>query len=562
MTLQDRDQFWSFLSADIQDGLNLWLSGQPSHITPIEWLGGGKSGSPIAVISRPGSGYDDQVLLKFCHVKEINKWQQAIQDSDDSYRKKHLVEMLTNSLITSGNNPWWIAMLKIAAGDTSKYRPMSELPEKTGDNFAHTCKVITSSLIADWNPKPRRHSPSEVPRKDFLEEVFQINRVVRGKPLRKWFDATFQNFDDPILQRRGWPDPQPNPFIFAREADLIAGRNQIGAQYGRAHGDLHLGNILMPADPPDASDYKLIDLGEYDPKAPLARDPMYLLLSIALDWIGSGINPGSPLSQKLIPIIVKPRECNEQKEYQVVSQAIHEAGREIAADNGWGKQWREQSLLLLVGCALRYASKTIANFSDSNALRGWFFEVAVLAARAYLEETGLWEDYRDSHVMSSLIRQPSNPLRAVTNISDRLSVNDPDRKESGAEAEAEAEAEVIPLPIPPQSSPAEPSDRTTENFGIQFTWEQLAEVLRETNFEGSSWEELARNTGPLLEAITQNYPIHPFHQDEIQSHLNRLHEILNSTLRPGTSPPKLHSTCMLANNLRGYLLALIPESKA
>lgn len=558
MTLQDRDQFWSFLSDDIQDGLNRWLSGQPSHITPIEWLGGGKSGSPIAVISRPGSGYDDQVLLKFCHVKEINKWQQAIQDSDDSYRKKHLVEMLTNSLITFGNNPWWVAMLKIAAGDTSKYRPMSELTEKTGDDFAYACKVITSSLIAEWNPKPRRHSPSEVSRKDFLEEVFQINRVVRGKPLRNWFDATFQNFDDRIIQRQGWPDPQPNPFIFAGEADLIAGRNQIGAQYGRAHGDLHLGNILVPIDPPDASDYKLIDLGEYDPKAPLARDPMHLLLSIALDWIGSGINPGSPLSQKLISIIIKPRECVEQKEYQVVSHAIHEAGREIAADNGWGKEWREQSLLLLVGCALRYASKSLAGFQDANALRGWFFEVAVLAARAYLEETGLWEEYRNSHIMSSLIRQPSNPLRAVTNNSVRLSANDPGIEDSADEAEAR----IISFPIPSQPGPAGPPDRTTENFGSQFTWEHLAEVLRETNFEGSSWEELARNTGPLLEAIAQKYPTHPFHQNEIQSHLNRLHEILNSTLRPGTPPPKLHSTCMLANNLRGYLLALIPESEA
>ena len=60
--------------------------------------------------------------------------------------------------------------------------------------------------------------------------------------------------------------------------------------FGRAHGDLHLRNILMQVKPsPKPRSYKLIDLGGYNPRSPLARDPMHLLLSIALEWLKSGI---------------------------------------------------------------------------------------------------------------------------------------------------------------------------------------------------------------------------------------------------------------------------------
>jgi hypothetical protein len=554
---QDRDQFWHVLSDEAREGLYRWRSGQPHEIVPIEWLGGGKSGSPIAVIARPGRGYDDQVLIKFAHASEVNNWQLAWSDCEDEYRERHLVEMFTNSPITSGSNPWWIAMLRIAAGDTSVFRPMAELVVKKGDDFASICKAIVSSTIADWNPRPRPHSPAEVPRASLMNEVFDISRRAPSKYLREWFDSNFKNFNDPLIRRQGWPEWQPNPFTFAGEADLIADRDQLGVQYGRAHGDLHLHNILIPVNPPEAAQYKLIDLGGYSSKAPLARDPMHFLLAISLDWMLNGISPGSSLSRALIDITVKPRGRNTEKEYQVVSQAIHEAGREWAAATGWGKEWTEQSLLLLAGCALRYASKEFSEINDPDAARDWFFEVSVAAARAYLEETSLWETYREAHTPRSLSHpQPGTP-RAVPDISDRL------RPESAGDREGDENpgARVLKFPGPSQLDLARTLDKIMEGSADQASWEDLAEILQEVKFDGHDWEELARNTGPLLEEISYSRPAHPLHQAEIQDHLNHLQTTLNDVLRPGVSAAKLRSACIYADNLRGHLLVLLPRSE-
>ena len=80
---------------------------------------------------------------------------------------------------------------------------------------------------------------------------------------------------------------------------------------------------------------------------------MHLLLSISFEWSNSGISAGSPMSHSLAEIIVKPRMGTTEKEYQEVSQAIHGAGYEWASNEGWGKEWRQQSLLFLIGCSLR-----------------------------------------------------------------------------------------------------------------------------------------------------------------------------------------------------------------
>ena len=88
---------------------------------------------------------------------------------------------------------------------------------------------------------------------------------------------------------------------------------------GVLHGDLNLGNVLMPVDPPRPREYKLIDLGRFSPTAPLARDPMHLLLSIAIEWLKGGIAPAMLLSRALIKVIVTPRAQTTEKECQKVS---------------------------------------------------------------------------------------------------------------------------------------------------------------------------------------------------------------------------------------------------
>jgi hypothetical protein len=67
----------------------------------------------------------------------------------------------------------------------------------------------------------------------------------------------------------------PNPFVLLRDG------TQGARLVGRAHGDLHTGNVVVPvaALAEDAS-FRLVDLAKYDPRAPLARDPAGFVLYV------------------------------------------------------------------------------------------------------------------------------------------------------------------------------------------------------------------------------------------------------------------------------------------
>ncbi|MGX7675618.1 hypothetical protein [Plantactinospora sp. DSM 117369] len=129
---------------------------------------------------------------------------------------------------------------------------------------------------------------------------------------------------------------------------------------GRTHGDLNVHNILLPADP---TAYRLVDLGEFDTAAPLARDPMHLLLPIAAKWIAT-VDPslvGHDLAQAIVPSR-NHRPPRKVGRFVKVSREMHGALQRWAAGSGNGDLWAEQSLLspvrvLWVGRTRRRANR-------------------------------------------------------------------------------------------------------------------------------------------------------------------------------------------------------------
>lgn len=556
------DEFRGALSEDAQRGLDKWLEAQPYKIEPIEWLYGGRSGSRVAVIARLGRGVDDQVAIKIARTSEVNGWQAAISDCPQKFRKEHLVDIPMIVSLTSGTDNWWIAILQIAGGDLSLFRPLGKQRTNKGSQFAKKCRQIVGSLIEDWNPVPREHSPENLSKAACLSLVFDSKRVESEKPLGKFLESIKVGLDDPFIPG---PEPErqlPNPLVFAANADQLDDGGQGGIHYGRAHGDLNLGNILVPAHRSPAKPYKLIDLGGYNSKSPLARDPMHLLLSIALDWLNSGIAPGSQISRSLIDVIVRPYEETTDKEYRDVSQAIHGAGYDWASQLSWGREWTQQSLLFLVGCALRYASREIPGVKDPSATRKWFFEVAALAARAYLREMDLWDRYhqefanRHSHPPSS----PPQPSLAGTSdhksadlVPDCYSVPGDDSVPDQGNDES-PDAQILPFRVSPKHGGRVGNAADSIGKGM---WQDLVKALREATFDATDWYTLAADTGPLLQEISRKRPPYPIADEEITGHLRSLSETLTGVLRPATPRAKLRSACARAEVLRRWLLDLL-----
>src|SRR5438309_116786 len=88
----------------------------PCRMELDEWLGGGRSGGPVAVIVRFGTGFDGKVAIKFARRTEIGSWRQAIGDCPPEFLRQHLVD-LEGVVRPDAQSEWWIATLKIAGGD-------------------------------------------------------------------------------------------------------------------------------------------------------------------------------------------------------------------------------------------------------------------------------------------------------------------------------------------------------------------------------------------------------------------------------------------------------------
>lgn len=551
-----RAEFWEPLGDEVCQGLREWIRGQPYDIEPAGWLGGGNSGSRIAVIERTGGGFDDKVAVKFlADASETSRWQAAIT-CDPEFSAHHLVGIEPPSLLSPRKSSWWIATLKIAGGDLSSVRPLAELRPNVGPDFALVCQTIVRSVVVEWNPWPLRHRSESVHPAHYLNGIFDINRVKPGKPLQEWLDAETIGLHDLFVHRPGWGHRLPNPLAFITNADSLLADRRTRVMYGHAHGDLHTRNIMMEIRPARPEQYKLIDLGCYDSRSPLARDPMHLLLSVSLEWLRSGITAGSERSHSLISVIVDGDSEAAGEEYRQVSKAIHGAGHELVTPRGRGDEWREQSLLSLVGCALRYASRKFPDVENPDATRGWFFDLAAVATRAYLEHAGLWGRYVDMALASPPPSSVAAPPTDVSHVSGHQSItSSPDP----AVGDAGGAQVLLFRGRSRRRDPASITAKTTSGASDQGTWEDLASALRAVTFSGADWEVLAARTEALRRQLGRKRPPHPTSDKKLRKHLLSLEQTLAAVLKPFATSAELNSACMRADTLRGWLVDLLDE---
>jgi hypothetical protein len=534
-----------------------------------EWLGGGRSGGPVALIVRSGPGLDDKVAIKFAHLAEVGNWRQAIRDCPQEFFRQHLVNLETVLGPDAGLSDWCIATLNIAGGDVSLFRPSVELDPVKGAHFASSCATIVKSIIEDWNPEPLPHPLERITPANYLNSIFDASRAIPSKPSWRWLDSLNISRTDVLVKRDGWRGALPNPLALGAElsSEPFCSR-PLRVRFGRAHGDLNLGNVLMPVNPPRPEEYKLIDLGRFSPKAPLARDPMHLLLSIAIEWLKSGINPGTRLSQTLIDVIVRPGAQTTEQEYQKVSQEIHGAGHSWAARKGLGDDWTRQSLLSLVGCGMLYAGRKVPGLPDTPATPGWFFDLAAVAARAYLVHIHLWDRYAEglsSPPQRSGSANPSTDPPAPQNSRPGAQAPSPAPQSSGPEPEE------FPEPEPEESPGAQilrfrrsatQNDYGTvdstepQQAGEQDQWEDLTDVLRRAVFDPSSWLSLTAGTDELLRQLQETREMGQLPNDNIERNLRLLDRTLTNVLRPSASSADLHAACTRAEIIRSRLLQL------
>ncbi|MCU7730019.1 hypothetical protein ODJ79_40425 [Actinoplanes sp. KI2] len=344
------------------------LRGQSYSLVFKEWFGSGRSGSPVARVQRrKRHGHDDQVILKFCASADRADRLAEAWDERDPFCRKHLAATEDPPLPLTGDR--LIVFMHVAGDKLSRYEALAKLREDR--DFHRRCGVVVRSVIADWN-----RSGIKV-RDRTVGQVVAAIVGPRAQDVRSWTPSRPLSDD-------------PRSFLHGEHADLV-----LDVHIGKAHGDLSARNILLQAHPAPAADFWLIDYDHFAADAPLANDPMHLLVALALDDFAEVSNRG----REYIDAMVNPYGPPSRRisEFHDISRAIYDAvGSGLSATSGLGDSWEPQCLVGLIGAALVHLGRKLHLEAGSpgraqereREAKQWCFELAAAAATRLLAEYG------------------------------------------------------------------------------------------------------------------------------------------------------------------------------
>ncbi|MET7963437.1 hypothetical protein [Micromonospora zamorensis] len=379
---------WTPIPADQYAALQRWsrISGVSVHIEGYH--GGGFSGAPIALATwQAPNAEPKRGFLRFYRddTDEIARVNRAYDQAPPEFRKAHLPGAETVSLGES-----WVAMVAVAGGDLLACPPLLKVMTEQGFD-THLAKIVRS-LVQDWNQPPPAGARRTTTVAGYLAELVDGRPDRRADPrarLLTWAEQNGISAAQDEVRLPWWSHALPNPLAFL-VGSAASSRVALSLHTGYTHGDVNIGNMLMPIDPTlDGGGYQLIDLGSYHADGPLTRDPMHLLLSLAAQWLRASTRIGDERTgTDLIRLLIRPSADRagyrpELLGHAQISGAVHEAGRAAAASLGFGDRWRLETLLSLAGCALLFADRNL-RMPDEDKVRGWFFTLAAAALDEYV----------------------------------------------------------------------------------------------------------------------------------------------------------------------------------
>jgi tetratricopeptide (TPR) repeat protein len=376
--LYDQESWAQRLPQAVVTALMGWLDGKTFSLRHRDWFDDGRSGEPVARVVREWNGVEaDQRVLKFfkaggaarvANIRQASRDASTLHNPSD-FGKRHIAEV-EDEPISLGE--WSAIFLHIASDNLRASRQLGELFDEA--NFPDYCATVVHSVLTEWND-------NRVSRRS--ERVADIVKGIMGRrqdDVLAW--AVRHGFLDgpPLVVMKGWPRRLPNPFRLVTGAE---GQEIVeDLLVGKAHGDLNGRNVLIPVKPPkvDADSYVLIDCDRYSDQAPLARDPMHLLVALALDNFDEH---GTKSRKQIASVLVDPNVSSSADRFQKISVAIHGACR-LQISKGWGSEWDRQCLLSLIGVGLVHLGRDLQT-DDPNEAKEWCFHLAALAAEAYLQ---------------------------------------------------------------------------------------------------------------------------------------------------------------------------------
>jgi hypothetical protein len=367
---------WGKLPSQELAAFDRRLEAEPFDIKHLLWLSGGFSGSPVALIRLQRRGVAPaEAILKFCKggTDEVQGIFSAYNNALAGFSSAHMVRPDQQFQL----HEWTAVLLEVAGGDLSSYKSIAEFADKR--ELADICAVVIRSLLSEWNAGSIPAS-SDIGVGEFLEKVIGTNRLAATSKLAAFASDAQIGWHEQWIQQGNPPDWPLNPLA------LTSSTAEVNALIGYGHGDLNVHNVLVPTEPElNADGFLLIDYGTFGYQYPLARDPMYLLVSLATQWL-KDITLPSRKSHALARELARPDRTPPDlgmADYRDVIGTFFETSRSWAASQHQGRTWLTQSFLALAGVALTFIGRDIPGL-ESAAVNTWLFDLAAVVAKQHL----------------------------------------------------------------------------------------------------------------------------------------------------------------------------------
>lgn len=362
---------WDELPIHVIRALERVVADRRFHLTHRDWFVDGRSDEPVASVVRQlenTSGADHRVLKFFSKNGEdrINRLQIALESSAEF--DAHLAHPERSWLKL---DDWRAVFMEVAGGDLEHVGALSSLISDR--KLPDYCASIVRSVVGDWNGN--RPLPVQRTVGDLVDEVLGHRKA----EVIAWASDAGIPVDgssDGVVVK-GWPPVSVNPFALLSGAWSASTLDMVLT--GKAHGDLSGRNILLPLrDTVEPSEFVLIDYDRFRDDAPLARDPMHLLVALVLDQIGQLGYVG--VSTELAQALVHPERDGLPTffdSHRQLARQIRNAPdlRSVA----FPPEWRQQCLLFLAAAGLLHLGRDL-RVDDKQKTKEWCFHLAALAA--------------------------------------------------------------------------------------------------------------------------------------------------------------------------------------
>ncbi|MFB4193332.1 P-loop NTPase [Streptomyces carpaticus] len=373
----------------VVEALSKWQRDKETSIAFDRWLTQGMSGAKVASVVLSGPEFSGRLIMKVCPpgsrtAGEPSRHRKALEEGPKLFAETHLVGQPIEPVHVPGGAK--VMFQEVAGGSLQAMRLLSawhgrQLPELAG--------AVASSVLEDWNPRP-----SDMPRKlvaDYLRSHLGTLTAKGGLGATLAGQLTY-NPDDgstPLWITLPVGEVVPNVVAWLEKPEWPGlNPDHVMSIVGRAHGDLHGDNILLPvgSKPPEEA-YRLIDLSAYEVDAPLSRDLAHLTLSLIIrDLVGL-----TEVQRVALAAFLVDPELDSGIALQVaglcnLANDIAQAGEKYAEGLAMADDWRDLYTLSLIANALLFATReqTVAPRE-----RAWCYELACTALGRLFAQRGL-----------------------------------------------------------------------------------------------------------------------------------------------------------------------------